>query len=283
MANKQKYTNTPFLTYGEIPSSNTANQVYSVLSSVAYDRRIYGIGVTLNDLTTHTQVRFYINNGTSNFQLNLNSIPSSSGYSTSVGVYDLFGVSTIGAYFSKQHDQISVPYFNLPAGWSFGASTTINLGAAEIMGFWFIGENYDSTNLKLTSNKFFQEVSFVNADSTTTKTLISSSVNDRRVYEISVFSSDATARNLTLKLNDGVTSRTFATISVTANAGNTTTISALDIVAHSNVYPIFAKQYDMGGQPFFHLPAGWSIEGNFSVAVTSGASIKFTSNGEIYE
>jgi len=283
MSSKQTYTSLPFITYGEITTGNVSNQIYEVLSATAYDRRIYGIGITLNDGSTHSQVRFYINNGSANFQLNLNSVTASSGFSTAQGVYDLFGASTISAYFRKQYDQIAVPYFNLPAGWSFGASSFLTLGAGENLGFWFTGERYGAHNLNLTSNEFSQNVSFANADGTSTKTLVSSSAYDRRVYAISVFSSDSTARTLTLKLNDGVTSRIIGTISVTANAGNTTLISALDIIAHANVYPILAKQYDMNGQPFFHLPTGWSIEGNFSVAVTAGTNIKFISNGEVYK
>lgn len=283
MANKQLFTTTPFITYGEIPGSNVSNQLYEILGSSLIDRRIYGIGITLKDGSTHTQVRFYINNGVSNFQLNINSVTANSGYSITQGVYDLFGASTISAYFSKQYDQIGVPYFNLPAGWSFKASSFLSLGASESMGFWTTGENYGSSSLNLTSNQFSNDVHFSNSDGTSTKEIIASSINDRRIYSISAFSSDTTSRNLTVYLNDGTVSRTIGTISVTANAGNTTSIASLDIISHSNVYPIFGKQYDMNGQPFFHLPAGWSIECNFSVAVSSGTFIKFTSNGEIYE
>lgn len=283
MSSKQTYTSSPFITYGQITTGNVSNQIYEVLGAAAYDRRIYGIGVTLNDGSTHSQVRFYINNGSNNFQLNLNSITANSGFSTAQGVYDLFGASTISAYFGKQFDQIAVPYFNLPAGWSFGASSFLTLGAGENLGFWFTGERYAAYNLNLTSNEFSQNVSFNNADGTSVKTIVSSSAYDRRIYAISAFSSDSTARNLILNLNDGTTSRTIGTISVTANAGNTTSVSALDIIAHANVYPIVAKQYDMSGQPFFHLPAGWSIEGNFSVSITAGTNIKFISNGEVYE
>lgn len=283
MANYQTYTSTPFITYGQLTTGNVSNQIYEVLASTAYDRRIYGIGVTLNDLTTHTQVRFYINDGTTNFQLNLNSITANSGFLTTQGVYDLFGASTISAYFGKRYDQISVPYFNLPAGWSFGASTFVTLGASENLGFWFTGEQYAAYTLNFTSNEFSEDISFSNADGTSTKTLIQSSTYNRRVYGISAFSSDATARSLTLKLNDGTTSRTIGTISIPANSGNTTSISALDIIAHSNVYPILGKQYDMSAQPFFHLPAGWSVEGSFVTAITSGANINFNSHGEVYE
>jgi len=282
MADKQTVTGTPFIVTGALTQGNTSLTPYEVISSDTVDRRIYGIGVTLNDGTTHTQVRFFINNGTSNFQLNLNSITANSGFLTGTPMYDLLGTSTIASVFAKQYDVIGVPYFNLPAGWSFQASSFITLGAGEELRFWAIGEKYDGTGLTLTSSTFKDAVSFANSDSTNTKTILASSSENRRIYGLTAQSTDTTARVLYLKLNNGVTSYTVSTINIPANSGATTSITPVDVFSNSNIYPVFGKQYDTHGLPYFNLPAGWSIEGSFQAAITSGTTIKFVTIGDSY-
>lgn len=102
-----------------ILTNATGTAETTLLSSVAYDRRLYTISATTTDSTART-LAIKLNNGSNSYLLYTVSILANSGNSTTTRAYDLFedpnGFS--GAIFQKTYETDGGFYFNLPAGWS---------------------------------------------------------------------------------------------------------------------------------------------------------------------
>ena len=102
-----------------ILTNATGTAETTLLSSVAYDRRLYTISATTTDSTART-LAIKLNNGSNSYLLYTVSILANSGNSTTIRAYDLFedpnGFS--GAIFQKTYETDGGFYFNLPAGWS---------------------------------------------------------------------------------------------------------------------------------------------------------------------
>ena len=102
-----------------ILTNATGTAETTLLSSVAYDRRLYTISATTTDSTART-LAIKLNNGSDSYLLYTVSILANSGNSTTIRAYDLFedpnGFS--GSIFQKTYETDGGFYFNLPAGWS---------------------------------------------------------------------------------------------------------------------------------------------------------------------
>lgn len=141
-----------------------------------------------------------------------------------------------------------------------------------------------ATTLTFTQSAFTQANSFTNANSSanTSYDILSGSTSDRRVYGISFTSTDAGVQTIKIYLNDGTTDFQLFTYSLVANAGNSTTISAADIFGDSKVAPVFQKQRDSNGVPYFNLPANWKIRFQYNTALGAGETLFSITFGEIY-
>ena len=231
-------------------------------------------------------MKVYLNNGTTDYQVSQFSLVANSGNSISLGPYDIFSDTNANAIFSKRSDVVGVFYFNLPKNWSIKASYGTTLTAPAALTFTSQGEVYDSNTIKFTSRPFSQSATFSSTTGTTETDILSSVSYDRRVYAINATSTDATARTLALKLSNGVSSYLLYTISILANAGNSTTISSIDIFYDTNGFssPYFSQLSEpTSGQYYFNIPSGWKLTGTFAVGVSAGSVVAIETIGDTYE
>lgn len=142
MASNLTFTSAPFLQGATASSTTTANTRITILTADAInDRRVYGISVTSTDAGAQT-VTFFLNDGTTHYQVFQLSVAANSGNSTTVAAVDLMGSVYGAAVLQKQRDANGVPYFNLPKTWSLQYSFNTTLLATEVLTVLVFGETY---------------------------------------------------------------------------------------------------------------------------------------------
>ena len=285
MANQLTLTSTPYLYCMSLTSSSVSGTAYTIVpADNDYDRRIYGMSITNTSAVNHLACTLWLSDGTTNYQMGLDTISANAGNSISTGANDLFTSSDFSGLLTyAMADNMGVWYFNLPRTWSMNFTYTNTLSAGNAMTFTTYGEKYDGVTHRFTSEHFEQTATFSNAGGTTRRNLVSSSAHDRRIYGIEATSTDGTARTLSINLNDGTTNYLLYTISVLANSGNSTSVAAQDLFMDTFIQGIFLRTADSEGiSYYFNLPAGWSINGAFSVAPTAGSTINIKTIGEKY-
>lgn len=117
--------------------------------------------------------------------------------------------------------------------------------------------------------------------------LSATSSSDRRIYALSMSSTDANSQSMQVFLNNGSTSSIAAlwtTGGVGANLGNSTTTAPLDILELGRSAPLFAQMIDVMGVKYFNLPKNWSITALYGgTQLSAGEALTFTSYGEVYD
>jgi hypothetical protein len=137
--------------------------------------------------------------------------------------------------------------------------------------------------LKFTQSAFTEARLFTTATTANVSyDILSGNTLERRVYGISFASTDAGAQTIKIYLNDGSLDYQLFTYSLAANAGNSTTIAAADIFGDSKVAPVFQKQRDSNGVPYFNLPVNWSIRAQYGTALATTETIISIVFGEVY-
>ena len=140
-----------------------------------------------------------------------------------------------------------------------------------------------ATSLTFTSAGFMQGSTYSIATSVNTKYDILSvdATYTRRIYGLSVTSTDAGAQTLKFHLHDGSQIFQIFTLNIPLNSGNITTAAPVD--AFGSVYSaaVFQKQRDANGVPYFNLPAGWKIQMEYNTTLVS-ETITTHLFGEIY-
>ncbi len=139
--------------------------------------------------------------------------------------------------------------------------------------------------LKLTNSMHLQCVSLTaSALPNVEYTIITADATyDRRIYSLGLSSTDANIQNIKIYVNDGSASYQVSYDSLSANAGNSTTVGPLDLLGDPLASPIFGKRADVMGVFYFNLPKGWSIKGLYTGTQLSGTeALTFTSHGESY-
>jgi len=138
--------------------------------------------------------------------------------------------------------------------------------------------------LKFTSDVFAYAKQLTSSDSNNTEydILTVNASYDRRVYGISITSTDAGAQTVKIYLNDGTTSYQVFTINIPLNSGNSTTVAAVDIMGSVYGASVFQKQRDANGVPYFNLPSGWKITASYGTALTGAEVLNFITFGETY-
>lgn len=141
-----------------------------------------------------------------------------------------------------------------------------------------------ATSLTFTSAGFMQGSTYSSATSANTKydILSEDATYTRRIYGLSVTSTDAGAQTLKFHLHDGTTPYQIFTLNIPLNSGNTTTAAAVD--AFGSVYgaSVFQKQRDANGVPYFNLPAGWKIQMEYNTAILAAEGLFVLVFGETY-
>ena len=140
-----------------------------------------------------------------------------------------------------------------------------------------------SNTLTFTQSAFLEGKSFsTGTTANISHDILSATTVDRRIYGVSVASTDAGAQTIKLYLNDGSSEYQLFTYSLAANAGNSTSISAADIFGDTKIAPLFQKQRDANGVPYFNLPANWSLRMQYGTALATVEQIHVLTFGERY-
>lgn len=141
-----------------------------------------------------------------------------------------------------------------------------------------------ATSLTFTSTGFMQGSTYSISTSVNTKydILSSDATYTRRIYGVSVTSTDAGAQTVKFHLNDGTTSYQVFTLNIPLSSGNTTTAATVD--AFGSVYgaSVFQKQRDANGVPYFNIPAGWKLQMEYNTALLAAEGLFVLVFGETY-
>ncbi len=141
-----------------------------------------------------------------------------------------------------------------------------------------------ATSLTFTSAGFMQGSTYSVSTSANTKydILSSDATYTRRIYGVSVTSTDAGAQTVKFHLNDGAATYQVFTLNIPLNSGNSTTVAAVD--AFGSVYgaSVFQKQRDANGVPYFNIPAGWKMQMEYNTALLAAEGLFVLVFGETY-
>ena len=132
-----------------------------------------------------------------------------------------------------------------------------------------------NTTAYFLANQNYTLVTFTSADSTTTKDLVTASVDDSWVYEIFITSTEGSQVPITIYLSDGSNDvpikSLLSTAGVAANQGTSTTAPnpyrLIQAVDNNN---IFVRYLDRDQNYYVLLPNGWKLRAKMNSALTSG-------------
>lgn len=141
-----------------------------------------------------------------------------------------------------------------------------------------------ASNLTFTSAPFLQGATASSTTTANTKiTILTADANyDRRVYGISITSTDAGAQTVTFWLHDGTAQYQVFVLSVAANSGNSTTVAAVDLMGSVYGAAVLQKQRDANGVPYFNLPKTWSLQYSFNTTLLATEVLTVLVFGETY-
>ena len=144
-----------------------------------------------------------------------------------------------------------------------------------------------ANTLTLTNSIYLNCISLTASSSSGTAYTIVAADNtyDRRIYGISATNTSAVNHlNCTLWLSDGVKNYQMGLITISANAGNTISVGALDIFTNSVFSGMLTySMADTMGVYYFNLPKTWSLKFTYTNTLSTGNAITFTTIGEIYD
>lgn len=142
-----------------------------------------------------------------------------------------------------------------------------------------------ASTLTFTSAPFLQGLTASLANSTTNTKydiLTHDAINARRIYGISITTTDGSPQTVKIYLNDGTQSYQVFMINVPANSGNLVTAAAVDIMGSVYSSAVFNKQRDANGVPYFNIPAGWKLQYDYNTALLATEGIFVLVFGETY-
>lgn len=141
-----------------------------------------------------------------------------------------------------------------------------------------------ATSLTFTSAGFMQGSTYSSATSTNTRydILSSDATYTRRIYGLSVTSTDAGAQTVKFHLHDGSQPFQIFTLNIPLNSGNSTTVASVDAMGSVYGAAVFQKQRDANGVPYFNIPAGWKIQMEYNTALLAAEGLYVLVFGETY-
>lgn len=116
-----------------------------------------------------------------------------------------------------------------------------------------------------------------NGDTTTLKTIWTAGANGSLLQSMGLSSTDTSDRTINFYITRSGTDYLVCTITATANAGNSTTIAAIDVMRHA-MLPWF--QYDMAGNRQLRLKSGDVLKFASTATITSAKLITCFADGE---
>jgi hypothetical protein len=136
-----------------------------------------------------------------------------------------------------------------------------------------------STSLNVTQNIKNPCVSILPADTTTLKTLYTAGANDAVVKAINISSTDTTARNVGLYINNGVSDFLIGVVNVPITAGDTGAVASVDVLASALIPSL---PLDQNGKRVLPMQATYILKVGALVAVTAAKEIDVTCVAEEY-
>lgn len=139
-----------------------------------------------------------------------------------------------------------------------------------------------SSSLTHTDSCFMQSKGITSSTPINTNfDVLTSSINNRRVYGFSVFSTDNAIQTIKIHLSDGTNVCQVCAVSIPASSGTNGTAVAVDVFGSTMAESVFQKMRDPNGLAYFNLPAGWSIRMSYDTTLTA-ETITTHIFGEIY-
>ena len=126
-----------------------------------------------------------------------------------------------------------------------------------------------ATSLTFTSAAFAQNTVFATGATTETTILSTDASNTRRIYGIAFTNSAAQTPTCTIRIKDGSNVAAGVFVVTVTTAANIMT----DIFGNTAAAPIFQKKRDANGNPYYDIPANWTITAQLSANSTSSAYI----------
>jgi hypothetical protein len=111
---------------------------------------------------------------------------------------------------------------------------------------------------------------WVAADTTTLKTLVTAGANGTKIESLIITSTDTASRDLQFWLNDGTNSYLLGTVNAPISAGNT---NAIPSVAAFLTTQLPVLPYDSNSNRYLYLKAGWTLKAGALVAVTAAKTV----------
>lgn len=118
-------------------------------------------------------------------------------------------------------------------------------------------------------------VTFVNADSTTPKDLITAGSNGTKVTRIAAVSDDTAASNIKILIHDGSTAFWSGTVRIVTLSGTDGAAAAVNLLSQAML-----PWLDADGS--FFLPSGWKVQVAPLVAVTAAKTVTLIGFGVDY-
>lgn len=133
-----------------------------------------------------------------------------------------------------------------------------------------------ANTLTFTSAAFAQNTAFASAATSETTILSADATYSRRIYGIALTNSATQTPTCTIRVKDGSANPAGVYITTLTTGLNVMT----DIFGSATGASLFQKQRDANGNPYYNLPAGWTISAQLSANSTS--SIYIHVFGETY-
>jgi hypothetical protein len=117
------------------------------------------------------------------------------------------------------------------------------------------------------------------ADASTVKTLVTGATNGTKVEALTVASTDTTARDFQLVMTISAVVYVLATLSIPANAGNSNSVPAIDVLRHTN-WPGLAC--DSNGNKILYVASGAVLGIKMLTTVTTAKEVDVLAVGGDY-
>ena len=143
-----------------------------------------------------------------------------------------------------------------------------------------------ATSLTFTGTMFVSASTFTSASQSTTQSIVTGGALGSRIYGISAQSSSSGSVQLNIAYSSSTIIVPLYSVVVAANSGVTGSVAPTDIFGSTAGSPVFQKQKDANGAPYFNLPTNSSIiaivSGSTLQRILPSASLSIVSFGENY-
>lgn len=121
-------------------------------------------------------------------------------------------------------------------------------------------------------------VQILPADTTTYKTLLTAGANGSIVTNISVHSTDTSAKDVVLTVTVSGTDYPIGTVAIPLRTGDTNAAPSMNLLAATNIASAF--NLDVNGNRYLELPANATLRVKAGSTVTTAKAISFRAEGK---